>query len=794
MALNLKYIPFEYLQEYFVDKSSGLPLSAGVVKFYRDSARTTPKSVYKLSGNPAGTYTDLGNTLVLTSVGTFQDVNTGDDINVYGYPYDANDNVDLYYITVDSAGGVRQFTRVGEPNIGGSGIDTAQEAFNYVSNGQFLLGNYIPPTSTTAEGQITQAVTNIAPGGWTFERNPGSTALDYVIFNRYGSYTSSPSANPRYSLEVKCTSPGTDTYKGVRLKFRNVNRFASTDANKKFRIYFEAKTLAAGSSTIYLDVTKYFGVGGSSGFTENKTTFTLTSTLTKYQYAFSFGDNSLYSIGPGDDDYVQVDLDFNPTQAFDISINNVLLTDDNGQEITSYPELTNAEYNYKALAGWLENEQYPINDVYYNRYLGLPVILKSTGLGYDTSEIGKVYQSISETPGFGELLTDGEGYPYESYSADLIPYKRLGDKLWNSTANIYKYGTGANFISAAPDEVISIRIMTNTAGVVTLTSDGTGPLATGFTFTRVHAGVSGGYKVKSYIFGGSPSTIILENLNVGTVTASAAGTSGFVVTQFDDSTKNPFLQEKTGIITTTAVGLGGKYWTFVAYDSGPVPYYVWYRVSGSEPDPAPGGTGILVKVESSDYDTLIASKTREALNGWEDTLIEVPSGASSMPAGCYFNVYAVTNTGPQLWIPWYKINGAGSAPVIANAKFIEIDLNSSDTATQIATKTQIAINKKFYAVPKFNGLILRAWDNGAGVDPDADKRWSMVPGISGDVIGTEEDDDIRSHFHNVSTQSTAGSDSVYAVTTTATQLGSTKSAGGSESRPKNSNINYVIKY
>src|SRR5580693_7123038 len=100
MSLNRQYVTAPSLQEYFVDKDSGLPLSGGFVYFYVDTARSVLKPVFEQTGSPPNyTYSVLPNPVTLSAVGTFQDA-SGNDIIPYYYPYDSFGDVQLYFIEV----------------------------------------------------------------------------------------------------------------------------------------------------------------------------------------------------------------------------------------------------------------------------------------------------------------------------------------------------------------------------------------------------------------------------------------------------------------------------------------------------------------------------------------------------------------------------------------------------------------------------------------------------------------------------------------------------------------------
>ena len=139
MTLDARYFVTADLEEYFVDKDSGLPLAGGTISFYRDVSRSTPKTVYQLSGSPPDyTYTPLPNALTLSSVGTVQNAG-GDNVVIYYFPYDDEGNLDLYYISVKDSNGVEQFTREAWPNVTADSNPTQNDfaISNQISNSQF---------------------------------------------------------------------------------------------------------------------------------------------------------------------------------------------------------------------------------------------------------------------------------------------------------------------------------------------------------------------------------------------------------------------------------------------------------------------------------------------------------------------------------------------------------------------------------------------------------------------------------------------------------------------------------
>ena len=199
MALNPLYITAIDLCEYFVDKSTGQPLAGGIVSFWEDASRTTPKLVYELTGAPPNyTYTALPNPIILSNTGTFQD-SSGNNIAVYYYPYDANGNVQLYYITVTDSLGVEQFTREAWPNIEESAEATQANISNQLTNPQFVQTLFTSPLTLTTSGTGTLSVT-IAPD-WVLNVTTVGVGTVTVTRNSITGSTAYP-FNPPYTLTI----------------------------------------------------------------------------------------------------------------------------------------------------------------------------------------------------------------------------------------------------------------------------------------------------------------------------------------------------------------------------------------------------------------------------------------------------------------------------------------------------------------------------------------------------------------------------------------------------------------
>lgn len=101
-----------------------------------------------------------------------------------------------------------------------------------------------------------------------------------------------------------------------------------------------------------------------------------------------------------------------------------------------------------------------------------------------------------------------------------------------------------------------------------------------------------------------------------------------------------------------------------------------------------------------------------------------------------------------------------------------------------------------FNLPDFQGRFLRGRDNSAGRDPDAASRTAQnTGGATGDNVGSVQVDEFKSHFHTqVAARSSIGGTAMGNGFEAAPNTGDTGNAGGNETRPKNSYVNFIIKY
>lgn len=796
MPLDPRYVIAPSLEQYYVDKDTGLPLANGVVTFYKDQARTELKPIFTISGSPPNyLYVQLPNPVTLSAVGTFQD-GGGNNVIPYYFPYDDAGNVELYYITVYSEGAVLQFTREGWPNFSaGSSGEGSDNAVNYVPNGQFLLHNNIPASPPRLAGQISNPITFIAQGGWSFERPTGSIGTDFVLFPRYNAPINNPTANPRYAVRISTTVVGTgDLFKDLRLKFKDVNKFADTTQT----FSFTAQTNTSDDLSLNIILIKNFGTGGSPSATTETviSTVMIGNTPSIVNQVINFGDNIGQSLGTNDDDFIQIAIRLPLAFIFDVTLTDVILTP-GIVDITSFPQTTNSQFIYRT-SGYMP----PPNANGYDLYL--PRIKTLEGERYDDSQIGQCVYQIRKNPLPGELRCDGSNYLYSGYSNDGIPYKRLGDVLLDG-GNYPIFGTGANFVSS--------NIITNNLLTITTNTFGSATAATAATsgFTIVTRVTGNNYNVKGFNFGNG--TIYIKNNIIGAVGIPAANTASPYLTVTD--LRNVY-QNLTGIkgsdspgvsnsyevfsvqVTNANVAIAGTYFTFSNTTTN---YYVWFTVDGVGTDPAPASlTGIKIDLSASMDANGYANFIAETLGGHQVTTI-VTTAATSITAGSYFTFSVNTTLINQNFYVWYIKDGVGVDPSPGGIG-IPVNIVSADTNLNVATKTMQAINSFYVTVPDFRGEFIRIWNNGASNDPDiALRAFPYGQGqIAGDVIGSFQLDEIYSHSHYFYRRATPNPTvpptiNIPEFNTTQTFLNNwTFATGGSESRPINQYLNMFIKY
>jgi microcystin-dependent protein len=102
-----------------------------------------------------------------------------------------------------------------------------------------------------------------------------------------------------------------------------------------------------------------------------------------------------------------------------------------------------------------------------------------------------------------------------------------------------------------------------------------------------------------------------------------------------------------------------------------------------------------------------------------------------------------------------------------------------------------------FNLPDYRGKFLRGWAHGQTTDPDKATRTDRGDGTGGDVVGSKQADEIASHTHQYHDGGYDSGGSTYtegSVNQNSPRLYTSAATGGSETRPKNVNVMYCIKY
>lgn len=126
---------------------------------------------------------------------------------------------------------------------------------------------------------------------------------------------------------------------------------------------------------------------------------------------------------------------------------------------------------------------------------------------------------------------------------------------------------------------------------------------------------------------------------------------------------------------------------------------------------------------------------------------------------------------------------------------------SAELYAAIGTTWGGATSDDLFNIPDLRGRFLRGHDGGAGVDPDRLTRTaSAAGGNTGDAVGTIQDDELQSHTHTY-TIALADNNNDFAAPPAASDgslqgvnyNGTTVASGGTETRPKNAAVKFIIK-
>jgi hypothetical protein len=324
------------LQDYFVDKTTGAPLSGGIVTMYQDNSRTTLKNWYYQSGSPgAYTYIPLPNPLTLSDVGTIEDAN-GNDVIPFFYPYSELDNTTKqpYYVTVYSSDGILQFTRQNFPFNPGTqtgNVNATNE--NLIANNEFWRNigslNAITLTNSFTLNGGTLYYSTIAPSqhdGFTDQSDiqfikDVNGATDTLTFNKFvGNFSDQvipDDITPEYYLNINCSGAGSETVKYIQAPIQLHVDSLSGVLNCTAVIDAMAVT---GNPSITLKLFQFLGTGVTSSAAATLETIVLSNDWAKYTVTFTMPTAQGLTLGNGGDDALYLQIGLPVASTFNINI------------------------------------------------------------------------------------------------------------------------------------------------------------------------------------------------------------------------------------------------------------------------------------------------------------------------------------------------------------------------------------------------------------------------------------------------------------------------------------------
>ncbi|MCK8481058.1 tail fiber protein [Psychroserpens algicola] len=119
--------------------------------------------------------------------------------------------------------------------------------------------------------------------------------------------------------------------------------------------------------------------------------------------------------------------------------------------------------------------------------------------------------------------------------------------------------------------------------------------------------------------------------------------------------------------------------------------------------------------------------------------------------------------------------------------------NYADLFAVLGTTYGAGNGSTTFNLPDYRGQFLRGYDNGAGNDPDAASRQDRGDGTTGDYVGTTQDDEMSSHFHeNVPPSVISTTDGSHSHNTYSTNLNTNASGNHYHNIPGSSaTTNYI---
>lgn len=733
------YVLASAIEHCFRDKDTGEPLAGGYVHFRNDNDRVSSKVVYKQSGLP-GTYTfvpyetNADGSIPLNAYGTF-------DHALYYYPYDDDGNIELYYVKVYSNAGLDQAQdRDGYPYVPPA-ANTDKNTGNIFVNGQFDLPQVFSIDKENPN-QIQNASTTVA-WGWTFLQDNASTTKNIITFNPL--ISESLDGNPAQEIQLDSS----DIMANESQKSLNQTiGFITAYEGETITLSILAQNKLTGTVPVELFLYKNYGVGGSSEEYIPIKTFTVGTARTKYTTVYTMPSNSGKSQGDGA--FIGIKIQIGLAQICKVGITNVLGINGNVAN-PLYLEYPYGEVLAKTMAkgfsfsAGIENNYHPIKII--------------DGSLQTQSDTGAIIQYTKGKEPANALQCDGATLKVSDYTIKNIPNRRLfdvigtsygtsGDLIVTNSANVLSFESseGGRVFSAYDSGTLGAKFPIAEvskgldAGVLVTSTPTTATLTCVDTFTPSPTpgpiphdpqyGPPAGQPPSGWVGNWYETTVPVDPPvtysatppihNPFTISVTQAGPTpaAEATITFNDTVIEHYKSVSTVINDSQGPQQENVYvsnfleWSSVGLATRAQPYslineqatgivspaiQVYFGVdSAFGPQlPVSAVANSLFNVNFLSSNTLaqniqIFAKTLNTPFKYNGTFNGVPVAAE------YFKYSSITVS----YYCWYRVDGAGVDPAPAGGGTgVVVDIASTDTTTEVATKTQAQIDSLTFDLP-----------------------------------------------------------------------------------------------
>jgi len=310
MAASDLYTICPPLIQSLFDKDSALLLANATIEFYVDTDRLTPKPVFEIGGtSPAYTYSALPNPVILNGSG--QPINASNaPTTIYLYPFDANGNIENYYVVIKSATSTTQITLENWPNLDAGATaktENLTSVDNQISNPQFAEVYINEGIDTVYASTTVEQTFAFAPDWDIVTKGTGTVTVSRTAV---AGNTDTPTSPPYY-ISI-ATSSGIE-YCRLRQRMRTNSGLWSTNDGEE--IYIAAGILAQAviAESIELKLITSFGGTPINLLTKGA------APAFSYLRATSDVMPSSSDTNTGDDGYIDIYLQLNASQTMDVT-------------------------------------------------------------------------------------------------------------------------------------------------------------------------------------------------------------------------------------------------------------------------------------------------------------------------------------------------------------------------------------------------------------------------------------------------------------------------------------------